>query len=149
MVSIIPPGTKTVLEPTKGAGNLVGHLSGYHVTAPDDFFQMPKQRFDCVVMNPPFSGRTSFGHPAGLKNGMQIGYHFLTECMEMSDNVIALMPWFVLINSNKRVKQIKDFGLKSVTCLPRGAFRNTRIQTCVLEIEKGFIGVTEFKIYGK
>lgn len=53
MVNLLPPGTRTVLEPTPGMGNLVKALNKYEVTAPDDFWKMSYQFFDAVVMNPP------------------------------------------------------------------------------------------------
>lgn len=37
MVSLIPAGARTVLEPTPGMGNLVNQLSGYEVTAPANY----------------------------------------------------------------------------------------------------------------
>ena len=40
MVSLIPSGCKTILEPTKGEGNIVKELVNYKVTAPDNFFEI-------------------------------------------------------------------------------------------------------------
>lgn len=148
MVSLIPAGAVTVLEPTQGVGNIVKMLSGYHVTAPQDFFSMDKRRFDCVVMNPPFSAKYAFGVPEHLnKHGMRLGYHILKECMLMSDNIIALMPWFTISDSDVRLRYIKKFGLKSLTALPRKTFQYARIQTCVFEMERGYQGETAFKVF--
>lgn len=145
---MIPEGVKTVLEPTPGFGNIVSLLKGYEVTAPENYFDLPKQRFDCVIMNPPFSSKFAFGVPEELnKIGMRLGYHILTECMNMSDNIIALMPWFTISDSDVRLRSIKKFGLKSVTALPRKTFQYARIQTCVLELQRGFDGITTFKVY--
>lgn len=149
MVSLIPPGTRTVLEPTPGIGNIVRELKDYNVTAPEDFFKLDRSlRFDCVVMNPPFSSKYAHGVPEHLnKHGMRLGYHILTECMLMSDHVIALMPWFTISDSDVRARALKTWGLRSVTALPRKTFQFARIQTVVLELEKGFNGKTLFNVY--
>lgn len=130
MVSLVPAAVKTVLEPTPGKGNLVGALTRYQITAPDDFW-LVSGWWDCVVMNPPFTP-------------MEQGYKILYRCMEMTDIIIALMPWLVLINSEKRTRDIKNFGLKSVTHLPRSAFPGARVQTCVLKMWRGYEGDREF-----
>lgn len=149
MVSLIPAGVRTVLEPTPGIGNLLSQLQGYDVTAAGNFFELDKnQRFDCVVTNPPFSSKYAFGVPEHLnKHGMRLGYHILTQCMQMSDNVIALMPWFTISDSDVRLRALKKWGLISVTALPRKTFQYARIQTVVLEIRKGFTGTTAFNVY--
>ncbi len=150
MVRMIPVGAKTILEPSPGVGNIISELGNYDVTAAEDFFLLDrKQRFDCIVMNPPFSERTAFmdNAPADIKSGMRIGYYFLTECMEMSDNIIALMPWFTLIDSDLRLRTLKKYGMKSVTGLPRKTFNYARIQTCIIELEKGYTGETTFKVF--
>lgn len=149
MVSLIPSGVKTVLEPTPGQGNIVSLLSNYQVTAPADYFELDKnQRFDCIVMNPPFSSKSAFNIPDHLnKHGMRLGYHILTECMQMSDNVIALMPWFTLSDSDVRLRALKKYGMKSLTALPRKTFEYVRIQTVVIELQKGFKGETGFKVF--
>lgn len=148
MCSLIPEGAKTVLEPTAGNGNMLKYLSRYHVTAPENFFELDKQEFDCVVMNPPFSAKYAHGVPAGLeKHGMRLGYHILTECMKLSNNIIALMPWFTISDSDVRLRYLKRFGMKSITALPRKTFQYARIQTCVMELENGYCGRTEFLVY--
>jgi hypothetical protein len=135
MASFLPDNCGDILEPTKGKGNLVKELllKG-KVIAPDDFFKMKKQNFDYIVMNPPFSP-------------MSIGYKILYECMDISDNIIALMPWLTIINGEKRTKDIFNFGLKSITHLPRSVFNGSRVQTCILEMQKGYTGETIFKNY--
>ncbi len=140
------------MEPTPGEGNIVGLLGDYEVTAPKDFFLLDKNlRFDCIVMNPPFSRKyTNLENaPASYQNhkDMRIGYQILKDCMQMSDNIIALMPWFTLIDSDVRQKQLKNFGIKSVTCLPRRTFEYIRVQTCVIELVKGWSEPTIFKVY--
>ncbi len=151
MVDMVPPETKTVFEPSPGFGNIVSKLSRYHVTAADDFFLTdPNEKYDCIVMNPPFSSKSGFmeNAPAGVEHrGMKLGYYFLTECMKRSDNVIALMPWFTISDSDVRLRMIKRFGLISITALPRKTFQYARIQTCVLQMKKGYQGETKFIVY--
>jgi hypothetical protein len=147
LISMIPAAAKTVLEPTPGMGNIVREFPPHlEVTAPYDYFTMEKKRFDCIVMNPPFSRKWAFNVPHSLdKKGMQLGYHILHECMEMSDSVIALMPWFTLLDSDVRMRHMINFGLVSVTALPRRTFNYARIQTCILELRKGHDQPTVFK----
>lgn len=155
MVSLIPPGTKTVLEPTPGKGNILREITnaGFQATAPTDFFLLDKnQRFDCIVMNPPFSHKFTIMNNAPLhyfKNGggMRVGYSILMDCLLKSDVVIALMPWFTLSDSDVRIRQLKKYGMKSITSLPRKTFEFSRIQTIVMEMHKGYTGPTEFKVY--
>jgi hypothetical protein len=130
MVGLIPPNTRTILEPTPGAGKLVNALEGYAVTAPNDFFTVTGM-YDAVVMNPPFSP-------------MAVGYQILYRCMGMADTIIALMPWLTLINSERRTKDIREWGLRSVTHLPRRAFQGARVQCCILFMTRGYEGRTEF-----
>lgn len=150
MVSLIPEGVISVLEPTPGAGNIVSLLEGYHVTAPEDFFTIGDKRFDCIVMNPPFSSKYAYLHnasPEFLKAGMRLGYQIMKRCMGMSDNIIALMPWFTISDSDVRLRYLKNYGLKSITALPRKTFQFARIQTCVFELQKGYRGDTLFKVF--
>lgn len=150
MASLIPVEAVTVLEPTPGLGNIVAVLSNYKVTAPDDFFLLKEERFDAIIMNPPFSSKFAKleNAPAGMnKHGMRLGYYILTECMKMSDNIIALMPWFTISDSDVRLRFIKSFGLKSLTALPRKTFEYARIQTCIFQLQKGFTSETVFKVY--
>jgi type I restriction-modification system DNA methylase subunit len=150
MSSLIPAGVVTVLEPTPGIGNIVSCLDLYDVTAPDDFFLLNKRKFDCVIMNPPFSSKSTIldNAPDDVKHtGMKMGYWFLKQCMQLSNNVIALMPWFTISDSDVRLRALKRYGLKSVTALPRKTFEYVRIQTVVLQLEKGYRGDTTFIVY--
>lgn len=148
MASMIPTGTRTILEPTPGIGNIVSQLTGYDVTAPHNFFDLPFQRFDCIVTNPPFSAKYAFGVPIEMqKDGMRLGYSMLKEFMRMSDNIIALMPWFTISDSDVRLRLLKRWGLKSVTALPRKTFQYARIQTVILQMQEGYQGETVFKVY--
>lgn len=135
MAGFLPDNAGTILEPTPGQGNLVATLeSKGSVMAPKDFFSMPSGRFDYVVMNPPFTP-------------MARGYKILFRCMEYSDHIIALMPWLTLINADRRTKKLIDFGLVSITHLPRTAFKGSRVQTCIIQLSKGFTGETKFILF--
>jgi type I restriction-modification system DNA methylase subunit len=149
MCSLIPRTTITVMEPSAGSGNMLSFLTKYLVTTPYDFFQLDRSlRFDCIVMNPPFSLKYAYGVPENFEHkGMRLGYYFLTECMKMSDNIIALMPWFTISDSDVRLRYLKSFGLKSITALPRKTFQYARIQTCVFELKKGYQFETKFKVF--
>lgn len=150
MVSMIPVGAKSIFEPTPGLGNIVRSLEAenkYEITPAVDFFKTDKEaRYDCIVMNPPFSSKSAFGVPEDVEEtGMRLGYYILTECMKRSDNVIALMPWFTISDSDVRLRFLKAFGIKSLTALPRKTFKYARIQTVVIELQKGFTGETIFR----
>ena len=159
MAAMIPDEAITIMEPTIGSGNLLKavtkHLiktkrTEFKIQFPDDFFLLEKQKFDCIIMNPPFSSKS-----ANLANapknenlkGMRVGYFILNQCMGMSDNIIALMPWFTLSDSDVRLRLLKDFGLKSITLLPRKTFDYARIQTVIIQLQKGYNGITEFKVF--
>ena len=151
MVSMVPDFAKTVFEPNPGLGNIVEALkrkNRYQVITADDFFLFDTaQRFDCVVMNPPFSSKSAHmeNAPANVEVvGMKLGYYILKECMKMSDNIIALMPWYTISDSDVRMRYLRDFGIKSLTPLPRKTFQYARIQTVIIELEKGFQGSTTF-----
>lgn len=136
MASLLPNNCGTILEPTPGMGNLVreAEFKGT-VIAPARFEDLPVgTRYDYAVMNPPFTP-------------MKEGYRYLTEVMDMTDNIVALLPWFIVINSDKRMQDIKAWGLVSVTNLPRKTFPGTRIQCCILELKKGYQGETTFKTF--
>ena len=152
MASLVPIECVTVLEPTPGLGNLVMALKerSFFVIAPDDYFLFQKQKVDAVVMNPPFSAKYAVLDNAKAdysKYGMRLGYMLLQEATEMADTVICLMPWFTISDSDVRLRSLKEFGLVSVTALPRKTFKYARVQTCILHLQKGFKGKTEFKVY--
>lgn len=115
----------------------------------NDFFLRDSNiKHECIVMNPPFSNKSGYmvNAPAGFKeNGMRLGYYFLTECLKMSDNVIALMPWFTISDSDKRLRMLTEFGIISLTALPRKTFEYARIQTVVIQLQRGFQGETIFR----
>ena len=151
MVSMLTEKHISILEPTPGLGNLAGEISstGRGCLRADDFFLLDKDlRFDAVVMNPPFSSLSAFMENApkdvNLK-GMKLGYHILFECMKKTDYVIALMPWLTIADSDVRLRALRDYGLKSVTPLPRKTFQYARVQTCIIELERGYDGETIFK----
>lgn len=152
MVSMIPDNAISVLEPTPGMGNLIAALEKkqkFEITAPEDFFLLNKlKKYDVVLANPPFSSKTAFIGNAPIDvdiQGMKLGYFILKELMKLSDNVIALMPWFTLSDSDVRMRFLRDFGIKSITPLPRKTFQYARIQTVIIELERNYPGKTEFK----
>jgi type I restriction-modification system DNA methylase subunit len=151
MVGMIPIGARTILEPTPGEGNILKLLQQhkeYHITAPDNFFTLPAHFYDCVIMNPPFSDKQAYGIPEAFEiKGMKTGYYFLKECMNRSDHVIALMPIFTITDSDVRNRIFKSYGVKSITLLPRRTFEYSRIQTCILELHKGWPHPTTFSFY--
>jgi len=136
MVSLLPKrrGIKKILEPTPGQGNLVQELRNkkFEVYYPKkDFWKIGIECYDAVVMNPPFSP-------------MKQGYDILYRCMEVTDVIIALMPWLTIINSEQRTEDIFKFGLVSVTHLPRSVFPGSRVQTCILKMDHHYCNITEF-----
>ena len=157
MASLVPEDAVQILEPTPGLGNLVEALfkRGFSPEFPEDYFtereRYLKSNWDCVVMNPPFSSKSAFieNAPADWQDqkGMKFGYKMLLEMMSLSNNIIALMPWFTISDSDVRLRRINKFGLKSVTALPRKTFQYARIQTVVLQLEKGYQGETTFKVF--
>lgn len=161
MAAMIPWEAITFYEPMPGNGALVDaivnemtlrfRINSYHITTNDDYFNrgtLKKAPFDCILMNPPFSDKSAFNVPDNEKyEGMKFGYQILSECMEISDNIIALMPWFTIVDSDVRLREIYKFGLKSITALPRKTFDYARIQTCILEMDKNFKGDTLFKMF--
>lgn len=139
------PRESWILEPTPGDGAIVESLSeyGYHIWIPeDDFWSMEHHKYvgqinyHGIVMNLPFTP-------------MKLGYKFLYECMNLSSNIVALMPWLTIINSQKRTFDIMSFGLKSITHLPRNIFPGSRVQTCILHMKKYWDYPTEFIDYNK
>jgi len=153
MASLIPDISLTVLEPTPGLGNLAKACCdrGKIVTAPEDYFLRDKTaKYDIVVTNPPFSSKyliTDNMPPTFTDRGMNAGYRILFECMQHSDQIIALMPWFTLSDSDVRLRFLKKYGIKSITSLPRKTFEYARIQTCIIHLQKGYTGTTEFLVY--
>jgi len=149
MVSLIKdePEIKTVLEPTPGQGRLALVLkkNRYNVLLPypdpNNFwnFILADHKYyaewNAIVMNPPATP-------------MKKAYDIFYKCMEHTDRIVALMPWLTIINSQKRTKDIMDFGLISVTHLPRSTFPGSRIQTCILNMKRGYKSKTEFKMIG-
>lgn len=155
MAKMVPQTANTILEPTPGLGNLVRaikkHLPDHQLTAADDFFLISeKERFDCIIMNPPFSSKSCHmvNAPEGAEcHGMKVGYFMLQKAMRLSDNVIALMPWFTLSDSDVRMRSLTAFGIKSLTALPRKTFEYARIQTVIIELHKGWKAETIFRTF--
>ncbi|MFH0903855.1 MAG: hypothetical protein V1854_01530 [Methanobacteriota archaeon] len=135
MVDLIPGQPETILEPTPGTGNLVnaiGKRLSSTIYSPERFEEFNKERVDCIVANPPFTP-------------MSKGYQLLENLFDRSDNIIILMPWLALINSEQRTKSYIEHGLKRIVHLPRNAFKGSRVQTCILVFEKGYQGDIIFR----
>lgn len=131
MAELISGYPDTILEPTPGEGNLVQSLKTKFplstIYAPKAFEKWKRRRVDYIVSNPPFTPMTQ-------------GYDLLDRFFDISDNIIIIMPWLALINSERRTKRYVDQGLKEVHHLPRRAFPGSRVQTCILIFQKGYGG---------
>lgn len=156
MASLLPPTVTTAFEPTKGRGNLVRALErrSIEVTAPDDYFlfDLKKNKFDAVVMNPPFAAKYAIMDNADIRysrSGMKLGYQILLECMKLAPITVALMPAFTISDSDVRARYLMNYGLVSITALPRSTFKYARIQTYVILLQKGYTGKTEWILYDK
>lgn len=132
----IPCNIETILEPTPGNGNIVSALkTNFKIIYPKgDYFKMNHDiaKYDCIIGNPPFSP-------------MKKGYDILYDIMNKTDLIIMVMPWLTLINGEKRLKDITEYGLKKIIHLPRSAFKGSRVQTCIIIMEKGHIRETVFQ----
>ena len=136
MVTSIHGYPYNILEPTPGNGNLVNaikkHLPDTHILTPEnDFMEMDICDVDFVIANPPFTPMTT-------------GYQMLDRFFEVSGNVIVLMPWLTIINSEKRLDKLKANGLREIIHLPRSVFKGSRVQTCILMFTKGYRGDITF-----
>lgn len=143
MASLIPVRYRRslVIEPTPGAGNLLvalGKAGFTHVEAPPgDFFRWTPTRQPKVVLgNPPWSP-------------MQLAYEILERCLADFEPqfVVMLMPWLTLINSDRRTRMLREFGLRKVLHVPRSLFPGIRAQCCILVLEKGYAGEVKLGFY--
>lgn len=132
MVRRIPLSAKTILEPTPGAGNLIRAIKAQFLEA-TIYEGMPYHYVDCIVANPPFTP-------------MRLGYEMLETFFKLSANIIIIMPWLALINSQKRTHDYIEHGLRQIIHLPRSVFAGSRVQTCILVFEKGYRGQITFQI---
>ena len=139
MIDLVEHEPVFILEPTSGAGNLVKSLNSRFpdsiIDAPKDFYKFLKynhSRYHYIVANPPFTPMTQ-------------GYKMLDKFFKIADDIIILLPWLALINSEKRTKKYISNGLKRIIHLPRSAFPGSRVQTCVLVFQRGYHGDIIFK----
>lgn len=139
MIDLIEHEPVFILEPTPGAGNLVKALDlrfpDSIIDAPNDFYKFIEfnhARYHYIVANPPFTPMTQ-------------GYRMLDEFFNIADDIIILLPWLALINSEMRTKRYISKGLKKIIHLPRSAFPGSRVQTCVLVFQRGYRGDIIFK----
>lgn len=151
VVGLLPDSVRTVLEPFPGIGNMVTALKKgerFQIDAPENYFALEPKRYDAIVMNPPFSETTFENLPESLRgSGMRAGYAVFFECLQKTDICLAIMPTFVMLDSDKRMRNMLDFGMKSVTFLPRRTFGFIRVQTAVFEMVKGWHSSREFRYY--
>ncbi len=138
MVSMVDSNNtnQTILEPTSILPTLANALkSKGNVIAISNFYTYQHtNKYDYIVMTPTMSP-------------MAAGYKMLDDCMLLSDNIITFMPWLTIINGDKRARKIKEFGLKSITHMPRKTYAGSRIQTCIIEMERDYKGETVLKFF--
>lgn len=133
IVSMIDDYPFIVLEPTAGKGNLVRAISrkfpSCGIITPEDIdtYEPNGIFIDWVVGNPPFTP-------------MIRGFEILEKVYDWCPKVVMLLPWLLLINSEKRSKWFMDNGLCEVIHLPRKAFKGSRVQTCIVKMIPGFDG---------
>jgi len=128
MVNMIPitDNPKVILEPTPGEGNLVRAIqrrfSQCRILAPNDIYLFhPKEKIDWTVSNPPFTP-------------MSLGFSLLQRMKIWCDNIVILLPWLLLINSEERTDWFLRAGLSEVIHLPRSVFGSSRVQACVMKM---------------
>ena len=126
-----------ITSPTPGDGNLVQSLRRKFplstIYAPKTFEKWKKRKVGYIIANPPFTPMTR-------------GYNLLDTFFGISNNIIILMPWLAIINSERRTKRYVEQGLKSIHHLPRRAFPGSRVQTCILVFQKGYSGIISFEV---
>lgn len=129
MVSRINGYPKTILEPTSGNGNIVNAItkrfSRSEIITPLCFENLKIREVDQVIANPPFSP-------------MVRGYKMVERFFKFSDNLIVLLPYNALIDSDSRTEFYIEKGLKEVLHLPRRTFRGSRVQSCILVFDGGY-----------
>ncbi len=124
-----------ILEPTPGEGNLVKVLKSQFpdaiIDAPDDFYRFYANNhagYHIIIANPPFTP-------------MNLGYRMLEDFFGIvHQQIIILLPWMALINSERRTKKYIEKGLKKIIHLPRKAFPGARVQCCILVFKREYTG---------
>lgn len=133
VMKYIPVGIKTILEPSAGTGRLINGLKDYNVTAIDiaplhceildakeftrvfnmDFMQYDTEnKFDLILMNPPFSKGRSKSHIDKAREHLNAG-----------GTILAILPKGSI---TKDMEVLKHFN---------GVFENTSIDTYLVRIE--------------
>lgn len=156
MVSLIDKEPKLVLEPSIGEGNLVKALwnkfpntkvIAYDIEdcpIKDDRLTFIKQDFlqaeinfrpDLILSNPPFTPMT-------------LSYEFFEKCHYIQSRGIYILPYLFLINSTSRPKKYSsELDVRNIINLPRNVFKNSRIQSCILDIYEGTTTNTKYIWY--
>jgi len=132
MISRVEGDPRTILEPTPGEGKLIEVITYRYPEAKIENFCPPSfadgiEEVDYIIANPPFTP-------------MKLGYSMLEQFFEWSGNIIVLMPWLAVINSERRTQRYLEKGLKEVIHLPRRAFPGARVQTCIMVFKRGYQG---------
>lgn len=158
MVELINYKPNLVLEPSIGQGNLVKALwkkypeckvIGYDIEETpliDERLTFIKQDFlkadidfkpDLILSNPPFSP-------------MCLSYNFFDKLVKIQKRGVYILPYLFLINSNSRPhKYSEEIDIKNIINLPRTVFKNSRIQSCILDVYDGKTLLTNYMWYNE
>jgi len=158
MVNMIEFEPELVLEPSIGEGNLIKALWDKYpntkVVAYDiedcpikdnrltfikqDFLQANiKFKPDFILSNPPFTPMT-------------LSYKFFDKCQQIQNRGIYILPYLFLINSTSRPREYSQkLFIKNIVNLPRNVFKNSRIQSCILDVYRGKTDTTNYLWYEK
>lgn len=133
MVDLIPKGTRTILEPSCGNGAILrllpDHAVGLEIDpkltdTPTDFFDYSTDnKFDCVIMNPPYiRAKNIEGKTVGLSGHANMYAHFIWKSvLHLTENgcIICIVPteiWYA--TGNKELNDLM-FSQGTVTDLIR------------------------------
>lgn len=128
----------SVFDPTPGPNSSI--LSAVRKVYPcnvsveelkGDFWDIDISHVDIIVANPPFFPYSKV-------------YQYLERFILIADQIICIIPWYTIINSERRTEKIIKSGLKRIVNVSRSAFPKIRVQICVLDIQKGYCGDAVF-----
>jgi hypothetical protein len=79
---------------------------------------------------------------------MELSYKFFDKLINIQSRGIYILPYLFLINSNSRPqKYSKVINIKNIINMPRSVFKNSRIQSCILDTYEGNTNNTNYKWY--
>jgi hypothetical protein len=81
-------------------------------------------------MNPPFG---KVGGGTLQRSEWEITKALMTRPVP----IVALVPWFMLVNSSNRFRMLTEYGMDLVVNMPRNIFPRVRVQTCVVRLIPG------------